>query len=197
MQKHIKITIIIFFLKYERFSKKFLHFLKNFRYIIESHYSYLKEKKMKKIKKHGTSANVDEKFFYEICLAAEKYNLTRNEIIKDIIKLTIKAIQSGRISGKLIEYQNHSPNDWETIYYTLDENEIELFSASRQKYKISISKLAFIGFILFWKQLIQMYSKNITKLLKDGFFINYDEYRKKMAYLVPYFKKRLCIHMKE
>ncbi len=154
---------------------------------------------MKRKIKRSTSANVDAVFHKEICMLQIRFHKSRSAILKDIIELTIAEIKCGRVKGILTEYQDHCPEKWETVYYTLDEEEIEIYSSARQKYKISISKLAFIGFLLFWRLLIQKYSETLfTNNQKiELSLINYEQYKTILNNFVKYFQKRLMIQLKE
>ncbi len=152
---------------------------------------------MGKNNKHRTSANVDYKFFNALSFAAAKYNKTQEQIFKDLVELVIQAIQCGHVTGILTEYQDHKPEHWETLYYSIDENEIEIFGTSRQKYKLSISKLAFIGFLLFWRLLLLKYMNKLFNSENCYDFNSYDEYRKLLSNYVVYFKKRLNLIQKE
>ncbi|MBN1498882.1 MAG: hypothetical protein JW982_01890 [Spirochaetes bacterium] len=139
----------------------------------------------------NTSAYVDIVFYEEIVIAAQKFNLSMSGIFKDLMCIVLKEAIPGRITGKLTEYQNHVTAGWETLHYSLDSREVEIYSGSRQKLKISISKLAFIGFILFWKKLIKKYEKERGYQKTENIFSSYDKYIKKMGFLKPVFIKRL------
>ncbi len=151
--------------------------------------------KNKNVKK--TSANIDIDFACELNAASVKFQTSEMIIFKDIVDITIHEFNSGRVIGILTEYQDHSPENWETLYYSLDAEQIERFSKARQKYKLSVSKIAFIGFLLFWKILLLKY---IERLKMSNFKINfhsYDNFRLKLHNLVIYFHKRLNIILKE
>ncbi|MBN1500274.1 MAG: hypothetical protein JW982_08965, partial [Spirochaetes bacterium] len=100
---------------------------------------------MENLKYCNTSANVDGVFYDELYLASRQTGISSVKIFKDLIVMVISGSELGKITGVLTEYQDHSPERWENFYYSLNELEIEKFSKARQKYKISVSKLAFIG----------------------------------------------------
>ncbi|MBN1499354.1 MAG: hypothetical protein JW982_04335 [Spirochaetes bacterium] len=139
----------------------------------------------------NTSAYVDGKFFDEIQKAAQEFNQSESKIFKDITEMAIYGIKSGQISGILTEYQDHNPERWEILHYDLNSEEIELFSTTRQKYKISISKLAFAGFLLFWKILLLKYADKLEKKYNIKNFCSYDKFCYVYSELILYFKKRL------
>ncbi|MBN1501744.1 MAG: hypothetical protein JW982_16410 [Spirochaetes bacterium] len=144
-----------------------------------------------------TSSNIDENFFEELLNASQRFGRNRSIIFKDITSLAIHAVQCGHVSGILTEYQDHKPTAWKKLFYTVDENEIELFTISRQKYKISVSKLAFIGFLLFWHLLMQKYAKKLYGKKIEINLNSYNEYKQKMSEHIKYFKKRLNIVLLE
>lgn len=112
--------------------------------------------------KKRTSAYVDTKVAEEIKQFAEENNKKVNRVIIDLIKLTIKSMKLCNISDYLTEYQNHKPNSWQRLNYYIENSDIDLIFKIRQHCKISISKLLFIGFLLFWNKLLKIYKKDKT-----------------------------------
>ncbi len=144
-----------------------------------------------------TSANVDVDFYNELLTASERYDIRDNIIFKDLINLTKQHVKSDHVIGLLTEYQNHKPEQWEKLHYGLNEDEIENFSKMRQKYKISISKLAFIGFILFWELLMRIYEERLKPNIPQDFLYSYQKIKEKFQNLAPKFILRLKIVQKE
>ncbi|MBN1501317.1 MAG: hypothetical protein JW982_14250 [Spirochaetes bacterium] len=151
---------------------------------------------MEKIIHHHTSANIDSFFLDNIITVSSRFRLSGSEIFKDLVQLTINQIKSKKTSGILTEYQDHKPENWKTLYYSLNTEEIELFTAARQSHKISISKLAFIGFLLFWKLLIFIYKNKYLKKHEISLY-SYIKYQKKLQNFIIYFKKRINLIQKE
>ncbi len=134
---------------------------------------------------------MDGDFFDKLNEASAELNISSQKIFKDLIDLISHAAKCGYITGMLTEYQDHSPERWETFYYSLEDDEIEEFMKVKQKYKISISKLAFMAFVLFWKLLLLRYSE---KLLKSKTKTNsYEECCQKFKIYEGKFKMRLEI----
>ncbi len=148
-----------------------------------------------KIIRH-TSANVDVDFYDKLIVASEIFNITEDVIFKDLIQITKQYSNIGYVHGLLSEYQDHSPDSWETLYYSLNENEIEEYGKARMKYKISTSKLAFIGFCLFWELLIFMYKERLKKSIKKDFFYSYKKFKEKYLNHIEYYIIRLNILLK-
>ncbi|MBN1500348.1 MAG: hypothetical protein JW982_09335 [Spirochaetes bacterium] len=152
---------------------------------------------MRKNNVRFTSANMDERFFVEIKNFSSRFNVLPETVFKDILLIVTEAAGCGRIIGVLTEYQDHVPEKWLTFYYSLDANEIEQYSSARQKYKISISKLAFIGFVLFWKALLFRYSERLKIATIDIIYNSYGEYNKKVQIYASKFRIRMKIKQKE
>ncbi len=125
-----------------------------------------------------TSANVDGNVFDEIGSAAIKFAYTESKIFKDAAKLGAQAIKCGLVIGRLTEYQDHCPERWEKLDYSVSAEEIEFFTSARQKYKISVSKLAFIGFLFFWDVLMLKYADKLCRKVLKFELRSYEEYRK-------------------
>ncbi|MBN1498557.1 MAG: hypothetical protein JW982_00240 [Spirochaetes bacterium] len=140
-----------------------------------------------------TSANMDGKFYDVINYTGCKFNISKEKIFKDLIKLLLKNAKCSAFTNILTEYQDHSPDHWETFYYSLSPEEIETFSKARQKYKLSISKMAFIAFVLFWKKLLNKYENVTESFKKKVTFNSYDSYFNKIQRYAVKFKKRLDI----
>ncbi|MBN1501326.1 MAG: hypothetical protein JW982_14295 [Spirochaetes bacterium] len=144
-----------------------------------------------------TTANVDADFFDKICEISGLYGISESRIFKDLIKLTVKNNCRIRVFGILTEYQNHSPLLWKKLNYSLNPEEIEDFTIIRQKYKISISKFAFIGFLLFLDLLIFIYKERLKKPFNQKILNSYFEIQKKYTKLSNEFRIRLDIIQKE
>ncbi len=138
---------------------------------------------------HKTSANMDGDVFDNISDVSANFNISENTIFKDLIGLLINASKCELPIIRLTEYQDHSPERWETFYYSLDNDELEIFSKARQKYKISISKIAFIAFVLFWEELIFIYTERLSKSKEIFFFNSYVEFLEKKKYMKKNLKK--------
>ncbi len=146
---------------------------------------------------HCTSANMDGNLFDQISEAGDQFNIQADTIFKDLLEITKQNIHSEHVYGLLTEYQNHSPERWEKLHYALNEEEIEKFGKMRQKYKMSISKLAFVGFVLFWELLMFIYKERLKESIPADFFCSYREVREKFESYIPYFTKRLNIIQRE
>ncbi len=146
---------------------------------------------------HMTSANMDGDFYDELYRAAENFNISSQNIFKDLIDMISQSTNCGLVTGMLTEYQDHSPERWETLYYSLSDDEIEFFTKVRQEYKVSISKLAFMAFVLFWKLLMFRYAERLIKFKVKFNFNSYDQYYCKFENYKEKYRKRLEIVKKE
>ncbi len=144
-----------------------------------------------------TSANLDGDFYGELIDASNLFNIPESTIFKDLLDIVIKNNNCCHVYGLLTEYQNHAPETWEKLNYSLTEDEIEVLGKAKQKYKMSISKLAFIGFILFWELLIYSYKIRLKMNTAKDYSCSYITIKEKFKKLIPYFMKRLNIIKKE
>ncbi len=142
---------------------------------------------------HVTSANLDGDFYDDLKELSELFSIHESTIFKDLIEITEQHFKCNHVYNQLTEYQNHSPERWEKLHYSLDQSEIEKIGKARQKYKISISKLAFIGFLLFWELLIFIYKERLKKSIDINFLDSYQEKREKFKKHIPYFLNRFNI----
>ncbi|MBN1499252.1 MAG: hypothetical protein JW982_03810 [Spirochaetes bacterium] len=145
----------------------------------------------------NTSANMDGYFYDEITIASKIHKIKSTLIFKDLIMMINDEICCGKISGMLTEYQNHPAERWETFYYSLNSEEIDILSNARHKYKISISKLAFMAFVLFWDALLFRYADRL-KMTRSAIDQNsYVKNDNKYKCFTDIFTKRLQIKQKE
>ena len=145
--------------------------------------------------KFFTSLNSDSFVKMEIENFCKKYNYSKNLVIINLIKEVINNFNSGAIVTALTEYQDHKPVSWSKIDYYLSSQDNEIFGQARQKYKLSISKMLFIGFMLFWKKFVYIFKERLKKT--EISFGSYDEFRKKYFTLIEYFNKRMNFIKKE
>ncbi len=145
----------------------------------------------------NTSANVDGDFYDSIVQLSKITSVSVSDIYKEILKMMIKSSKLRYVAGRLSEYQNHSPERWEKLHYSLNEEEIELISNARQNFKISISNLAFAGYLLFWNVIVEKLLKKSKKSNIENILRTYDEYKEKLANYCSYYKKRLKVIKKE
>lgn len=116
-----------------------------------------------------TTLNADFAIIDKIIKCSKSYSISEEEIVKKcILKVCNYLINYKR--SCLREYQRHKPiSGWVCYHYDLNEEENELFSKVSQQYKISISKMLFIGFILFFEGILSEFveEKIILKIKKE------------------------------
>ncbi len=144
----------------------------------------------------NTSAYADIKFYKKVTKAAGKYHLSISRIFRDLLDLTCRRISPALIKGMLTEYQRHKPESWERLHFCPNEEQIEVYSNIRQKLKISVSKLAFFGFLLFWEELLEIYETKTGIPLNENDISNYEEFKSTFTTFLPYIIKRLNINIK-
>lgn len=141
----------------------------------------------------NTSAYTDINFFKSIQSTAENYNISISKVFRDLLDITSSKITKIKITGILTEYQHKDSYTRKVLHYCPDVNQFETYSEIRQKLKISVSKLAFIGFILFWNELLEKYEKTKNYKCPKLDLVNYESFRSEFKESLIYFKKRLNI----
>ncbi len=90
-------------------------------------------------------------------------------IIKELLRMVNSRYSYTPTLPGLIQYQRkQSKENWKKLRYKLTQEEKELFEEMRTKYKMSISHLVFIGFILFFDELAFNVSCNNVNLRNYG-----------------------------
>lgn len=86
-------------------------------------------------------------------------------IAKRLIELVIKEMDSDDCLDSLTEYQqSYKDEDLIILRYRLSKIEHDDFTFARHKFKISISKMLLIGFLLFFDKLVEKYCENKKKV---------------------------------
>lgn len=144
-----------------------------------------------------STLNVDSSLFFYLMQQCENIDITLSDFAKEIISYTINSFNSGEVKGLLTEYQDHNPDEWKNLDYNLNDEEARIFGNARLKYKISISKMLFVGFLLFGEIVLSKIKKRLMVEDEKEKPHSYEEVLLFYNYLVPYFKKRLNITQKE
>lgn len=151
---------------------------------------------MNKYGKHRTSLYIDTRVLDNIMEISDNFNIDIAVIAKDLIKLSIKKAYS--FDGiKLAEYQNHESPGWDRLYYYLDDDEVDLFASARKELKFSVSKLLFVGFLLYLKDLIFRYEYRLKIRFYKTKLHNYAVFCEIFKYYLLVLKKRFRIIQNE
>ncbi len=103
----------------------------------------------------STSINVKKDFMSELREISEKYHISISELIKRILHHVYRHLNKKIIINELTHYQKKDRKKrWKCFRIDFSENECTLNFKVRCKYRISLSKLLFVGFILFIEDVI-------------------------------------------
>lgn len=144
-----------------------------------------------------TTANVDIFIYQKINDFVYDNNLKFSKIITDIILLTIELLgKKNNRCEKLSEYQNHESTGWEKAHYELDGKQVDIVLSARFRLRISISKLLYIGVLLFWREIVKMIlgeDEGMNEVILDSYPKIFQIYKNNIEDL----KKRFKIIQKE
>ena len=143
-----------------------------------------------------SSLNVDISVFYSMNEISDHLNITMSDLAKEILFYTINTFNSEKTVGLLTEYQNHNPDQWKCLDYNMNQYEADTFASARLKFRMSVSKILFIGFMLFGNIVVSLIKKRFgIKVKKEAH--SYEGLLNLYGHLLPYFKKRLNLIQKE
>ncbi|MBN1499430.1 MAG: hypothetical protein JW982_04715 [Spirochaetes bacterium] len=119
-----------------------------------------------------TSLNVSGYVFDEMKEVCLKFNISRKDIIKRIFTLCHNNFDFVKGEyGKLTAYQKKAPGDsWKCMRVDFDELQCDLYFLYRNRFRISLSKLLAVGFVLFFDQIVNELSEksdNSDQIKKD------------------------------
>ena len=114
---------------------------------------------------------------------SSKYNIPISLIIRELIGYTCKYIRKYDSISGLTAYQNNEfPKNWKRIHVSFMDYECDIFFKSRARYKVSVSKLLFIGFCFFLDVIIKKLTgqdhKSVNNIYMDCYTITSLNYMK-------------------
>ncbi len=117
---------------------------------------------------YESSLNIDADVKSIITNYSAISRISMSTIVKLLLKKVDKKYRKNPFMPGLIQYQRHTPdNGFEKLHYLLDRKEKDQFELMRARYKISISYLVLIGFLLFFDDLVNELSNlNNTDCVK-------------------------------
>ncbi|MBN1500259.1 MAG: hypothetical protein JW982_08890 [Spirochaetes bacterium] len=134
----------------------------------------------------NTSIYIDIELLERLTIFSAALKIQLNSLITQILLKTAAHYKYNYRENRLIEYQENTGNqNFIPIHVKFTEMENEIFQEARFNYKISISKLLFLGFLLFFNEIAKKFKdkKNNNK----RFFYSYHKYIKKFYFLIENF----------
>lgn len=98
---------------------------------------------------YKTSVNLCNEIFLMMNVVKNKYGISKSDLIRKILFLCNKNLNSNKQISGLSRYQPASESGWKCFQIAFSKDECDDVFLSKFKYRISLSKLIFIGFYLF------------------------------------------------
>ncbi len=109
----------------------------------------------------STSMNIDSTLMEQLDEICKQYGISRSDLIKLILKCVCKKYQVLKSATGLTRYQKQQKgHKWKCVRIDFSEEECALFFQTRFKYRVSVSKLLFIGFVLFLDEILEELNGN-------------------------------------
>lgn len=140
----------------------------------------------------NTSVSVQCNISAVISNFSDEYSISRSEIIRRLLKKGLKRIKSISIDNRLIEYQEEEDEKCKIMHFSVDAYLKKNLSYTRDKYRISVSKILCAAFLFFWDELIEEILGNI----EDVDLSNYEEIFSNSLQIMNYFITRLGFETK-
>ncbi len=109
---------------------------------------------------YSTSININFLIFRKIELISKDLNISKATLIREIIKYTCLNYHARKNMNGLTRYQKSRKNTkWKCFRLKFSEDECRLFFKCRFLYRVSVSKMLFVGFILFLDEVVEKIKK--------------------------------------
>ncbi len=110
---------------------------------------------------NATSVNMDAGMHYELKKICNEYGISMKQLITLILKYIRKNLNKFSHAYNLTRYQKRiKGRKWKCVRINFSENECKNNFFSRFKYRISLSKLLAVGFVLFIDEIIENLKNN-------------------------------------
>ncbi len=128
----------------------------------------------------STTLNINRELFDLLDKISRELNISRAALIRELLKYTCKEMQYYKRMVGLTRYQKKAgKRGWKCFHIEFSEAECRLFFSCRFMYRISVSKLLLIGFVLFINDVteaLKAEKKNISVKDYDSYTIDTSEY---------------------
>ena len=127
---------------------------------------------------HETSLSIDVEIKHQIFLASELTQVSMCKVAKKLIRYGVTIHNKTVFKNSLTEYQRIFHSSCTRLHYRVTNEEHDFFTFSRYFLNTSVSKLLLVGFLLFFKKLINKLIKNKEEIFD---FYNYSTLQEKYA----------------
>ncbi|MBN1500016.1 MAG: hypothetical protein JW982_07670 [Spirochaetes bacterium] len=120
---------------------------------------------------YHTSINISRSIAEKLKETAEKYNISRRKLITMIFLYCHDNLDFDQFVSGLTKYQRLAPGDgWKCLRVDFDDSQCDIYFLYRNKFRISLSKLLAVGFVLFFDRVLK--DLNFNNEIKKEDFLN-------------------------
>ncbi len=144
-----------------------------------------------------TTINMKKDLFVSLGEISEQLKVTKSALVRRILMYTHENLDFNKYYGDLTRYQRYQKripgNEWKCFHVNYSELESDVFLLCRFHFRISLSKLLFIGFCLFIEEVIDSFNDEKEEVkIKSKY--SYTSFFNKYTEIV---RKEMCIFQKE
>ncbi|MBN1499769.1 MAG: hypothetical protein JW982_06435 [Spirochaetes bacterium] len=137
---------------------------------------------------HRTSLNVSISIHDKIKETSEKYCISRRKLILMIFTYCHDNLDFDKFIFGLTKYQKIAPGEkWKCLRVDFDDTQCDIYFFYRNRFRISLSKLLAVGFVLFFDRILEKLNQSI-KLKKEDFSVLLNSYTEIKALLTNFVK---------
>ncbi len=142
----------------------------------------------------STTINMNSDVSEKLNKISKKINVSKTQLIKDLLYFVFRNLDFEKYFANTSRYQKKIPGaEWEQFHINYSELDCDVFLICRFQFRISVSKLVFIGFCLFLQDVIDFYDKGKEKISKDMI----DSYSSFTQYLNQFIEDEMIILRKK
>ncbi len=122
---------------------------------------------------HKTSLNVSRNLNARLNEVSEKFNISKRMLVRKIFMYCHAHLDfSLLVTGELIAYQRKVPGDkWKCLRVDFSDTECDVYFEYKKMFRISLSKLLAVGFVLFFDLIIAELSGASEDKISDAEWI--------------------------
>ncbi len=111
---------------------------------------------------HRTSLNVNGRINVRLDEVSEKFNISKKQLVAKIFMYCHRNLNFNiMVTGELTGYQKKIPGDkWKCLRVDFSDAECDVYFEYKKMFRISLSKLFAVGFVLFFDLIINELSGN-------------------------------------
>ncbi len=120
------------------------------------------------IRMKKTSFNVSRNIFIKLDDVSKRFNISKRKLVVKIFFYCHNCMNFDKVAGGLSVYQKKVPGDkWKCLRVDFEDIDCDLYLLYRYRFRISLSKLLAVGFVLFFDQIINELSEKSDLEFQD------------------------------